>query len=83
MTMIAPMPPISAEGTAPSHAAMTPARNSPSDPDDPVNIELTAIQTLFMREHNRLADQIARANPNLPDEAIFQQARRLVIGAWP
>lgn len=43
------------------------------------NIELISMQTLFVREHNRLADQIAKANPALSDEAIYQQARRLVI----
>lgn len=39
---------------------------------------LAAIQTLFMREHNRLAAEIADAFPSLRDEAIFQRARRLV-----
>jgi len=44
------------------------------------NIELTSIQTLFVREHNRLADEIAKGNPKLTDEQIFQQARMKVIG---
>ena len=43
------------------------------------NIELTSLQTLFVREHNRVADQIARANPRLSDEQIYQQARAWVI----
>ncbi len=43
-------------------------------------VGLTAMHTLFMREHNRLADQIARSQPGLSDEDIFQQARRIVIG---
>ena len=42
------------------------------------NLELTAIHTLFVREHNLLAAAIASANPGLNDEQIYQQARRLV-----
>ncbi|MEO8064457.1 MAG: peroxidase family protein [Pseudomonadota bacterium] len=41
-------------------------------------VALTAMHTLFMREHNRLARQIAREQPQLADEAIYQLARRLV-----
>lgn len=43
------------------------------------NIELTSMQTLFVREHNRLAAQIAQATPDLSDEEIYQRARALVI----
>jgi hypothetical protein len=43
------------------------------------NIELTSLHTLFIREHNRLASQIAAANPRLSDEEIYQRARERVI----
>ncbi len=43
------------------------------------NPELISMQTLFVREHNRLAAQIAQRNPAFTDEQIFQQARRTVI----
>lgn len=39
---------------------------------------LTAMHTLFMREHNRLADQIRDRNPDLSGEEIYQRARRIV-----
>lgn len=43
-------------------------------------IALTAMHTLFMREHNRLADLIAQQSPGLAgnDEEIYQRARRIV-----
>ncbi|HEY2568918.1 MAG TPA: peroxidase family protein [Candidatus Udaeobacter sp.] len=44
------------------------------------NIELTAIQTLFVREHNQIAAAIAAANHSLNDERIFQMTRRIVAG---
>ena len=43
-------------------------------------VGLTAMHTLFVREHNRLAAQIAGRYPSLDGEQIYQQARRLVVG---
>jgi hypothetical protein len=42
------------------------------------NIELTSLHTLFLREHNRLANKIAAANPRMSDEDIYQRARAIV-----
>ena len=39
---------------------------------------LTALHTLFLREHNRLADEIFTENPDLSDEEVYQLARRTV-----
>ncbi len=43
------------------------------------NLELTAIHTLFLREHNQLAAAIQKGHPGMDDEAIYQKARSLVI----
>ncbi|MBI2825079.1 MAG: peroxidase [Planctomycetia bacterium] len=43
------------------------------------NIELTAMQTLFVREHNYWAGKIAAGDPTLNDEQVYQKARAIVI----
>jgi len=40
---------------------------------------LTALHTLFVREHNRLANDIAAKDPQLTGEMIYQKARRMVV----
>ncbi|XP_074870237.1 myeloperoxidase-like [Carettochelys insculpta] len=42
--------------------------------------ELTALHTLFLREHNRLATQLRRLNPRWNGERLYQEARK-IIGA--
>lgn len=42
------------------------------------HIGLTAIHTLFVREHNYWAKQIAEKNPKLCDEEIYQRAKIII-----
>ena len=42
------------------------------------NAGLASMHTLWVREHNRVADEIAEDNPNLNDEEIYHEARQLV-----
>ena len=40
---------------------------------------LTAIHSLFLLEHNRLATEFKTQDPSLTDEQLFQKARQIVI----
>jgi hypothetical protein len=44
------------------------------------NIELTAMQTMFMREHNYWADKLAKEHPKWDDQQLYTVARAIVIG---
>lgn len=46
------------------------------------NIVLTSIQTVWLREHNRLAIILAKINPYWSDEKLFQEARKINTGQY-
>ena len=46
------------------------------------NVELTALQTLFLRNHNLTASQRQQHHPDWSDETLYQEARKLNIAEY-
>merc|ERR1712137_10227 len=42
-------------------------------------VALTAMHTLFVREHNRWADTLKTENPSMSGNAVFELARKIVV----
>jgi hypothetical protein len=46
------------------------------------NVELTALQTLFLDNHNRIAALLQKQNPTWTDQQLFNEARKLNIAQY-
>jgi len=52
------------------------------DPRAEDNNFLTSMHAIWMREHNRIARDLAHLNPRWDDETLFQEAKRITIAEY-
>ncbi|MBY5959737.1 T9SS type A sorting domain-containing protein [Membranicola marinus] len=50
------------------------------DPRANENLVVLALHTLFVREHNRICDELIQNSPGLTDQQVYEKARSIVVG---
>lgn len=64
--------------TEESHLMLEGANLVTGDTRAAENVALSSMHTIFTREHNRIVDELASADPTLSDDELFQLARARV-----
>lgn len=71
--------------TSGSSCSMVPEKEAcfiSGDPRVNQNGMLLTLQTIWMREHNRVASKLAKLNPFWDDHRLFEESRRLVTAKY-
>ncbi len=56
--------------------------NKKGDPRAVDNVFLAGVTTIFLREHNRIAAKLQELNPYWNDQAIWDEARKILTGVY-
>jgi peroxidase len=73
---------LSCSSSDPTNKALNCFDGGSSDSRLNSNMPLTIIHTLFLRQHNRIASNLALVNPQWTDQRLFDETRRILIATY-